>query len=426
MSEDKASNADLVRQLKAVECPDSTYGGFQPPLVLQEGSGSIVRDCEGRDYIDLCAGFGSLVLGHNHPAIAQVFAKQQGSSRKDGFAPVLQGMGDVYASEAKVALLSRLAKALPQHLNVGALSVTGSQAVEFALRTAYLVNRRPKVLCFVGCYHGTDLGVLPYTHGAKFKQQFKGLLEDRAVFVPYGAKAKEVEDQLARQGVSPADISAMVVEPIQGRAGTHLPPQGWLQEMADLVRGWGSLVIFDEVFTGMGRAGRLCQAELSPCDIICIGKGLGGGMPLSACFSSAKIMAAWPESTGEAQHTGTFFGHPLSCAVANAVVATLIDENLCHRSLQLGEHVTALLSEQLPQYDCRGVGLMQVVAGAPGFGVEAMTQLRTKGVHALVSGAQGECLAITPALTIDRSLLTQALDHVVAVAKNLPLSFRPS
>lgn len=409
------NNAQLVSTLKSLECPDSTFGGFVPPLVLAEGSGSIVKDSEGQSYIDLCAGFGTAVLGHNPKALRNVFSRQAQS----GFVPVLQGMGDVYASEAKVRLLELLAENLPDHLNQGALSVTGSQAVEMAVRTAHLATGRPLVLAFEGGYHGTDLGVLPYTHSAKFKTRFASMVGDQAVFMPYGMAADQIEDKLNELGVALTDISAVLVEPIQGRGGTILPPAGWLQSLAEKAKSWGSLVIFDEVFTGMGRAGQFCLAEREPCDIICIGKGLGGGMPISACFARSEVMAAWPESTGEAMHTGTFFGHPFTCAAAAAVVEQIVSLELPARSRALGERSRDYLASKLPQWQVRGQGLMLVMAGEAGSGVDLMNRLRTTGVHSLVSGPAGECLAITPALTIPEDLLFEAYDRIIATANDL-------
>lgn len=410
-------NSSLVNQLKSVECPDSTFGGFDPALVLAEGQGSWIKDTEGKSYIDLCAGFGALVLGHNPECQQAIF---EPLSRK-GFAPIVHGMGDVYASGSKVALLSALSRHLPAHLNTGALSVTGSQAVEMAVRTAYLYNRRPYVLSFEGCYHGTDLGVLPYTHSAKFKESFRGLVPDRAIFVPYGASADEIDRKLKDAGIGTDAISAILVEPVQGRAGVRLPPTGWLGTIASLAKSWGALVIYDEVFTGMGRAGALCLAAEKLCDIVCLGKGLGGGMPISACFSSAEIMAAWPESTGEAQHTGTFFGHPLSCAVASSVIYQLVTQRLAERSASLGAKALAYLQSALPAWQIRGQGLMMAVEGSDLQGLELMNRLRKRGVHALVSGSQGQCLALTPALTIAEELLFKALDQLVQAADEIKL-----
>lgn len=418
----KPSNRQLVARLKAVECPDSTFGGFEPPLVLAEGLGSHVKDSEGRRYIDLCAGFGTLALGHNSAVQQRIFSRY-----KEGqFAPVVQGMGDVYGSEAKVALLSRLSSALPGQLSTCALSVTGSQAVEFALRTAYLVNQRPKVLCFTGCYHGTDLGVLSYASSAQFKEPFSGLIHDRATFAPYGAAPDAIEEQLKAEGTSPSQLSAVLVEPIQGRAGTVLPPADWLDRLAAWAKGHGILVIYDEIFTGMGRAGSLCLAQRHHCDILCVGKGLGGGMPISACISTPELMAAWPESTGEARHTGTFFGHPLTCAIATGVLEQILADDLPQRAAKLGAKAMAYLRQGVEgsPFAVRGQGLMIALAGPAGSGVALMANLRSAGVHSLVSGSEGQCLAITPALTIPEPLLFEALDHVITAAQQVKLTAR--
>jgi len=409
------SNDDVLTRLKAMECQDATYPARAPALIMQRGRGSYVYDVEGREYIDLCAGFGALALGHNPLAHQQVLASRMEQPGAQ-LAPLLtHGMGDVYASSAKVELLAYLLELMPPPLAVAAVALTGAQAVELAVKTAILATQRSRFVVFNGSYHGLDLGLLPLTDKAAFSAPFAGFCVAGKVNT---AEFLCDEQQLDAE-LNSRQVAAVLVEPVQGRAGVRQAPLAWLAMLRRVCDRYGTLLIYDEVFTGLGRTGRLTYANEVPCDLLCLGKALGGGFPLSACVGTRAVMDAWPVSTGEAIHTGTFFGHPLSCAIALATLRQIVDDRLVERSHHLGVTALSFLQDTVAQKagvkEVRGTGLMMAIEfHRHGMGATLMDLLRAHGVIALASGRFGEVLSITPALTIPQSVLLDACRTVAA------------
>ena len=220
-----------------------------------------------------------------------------------------------------------------------------------------------------------------------------------------------MERILAGEGGFEDPIGAVVVEPIQGRAGVRVPPPGFLGRLAELTRSAGALLVFDEIFTGFGRTGAMFALEhegVVP-DLLCVGKALGGGLPLSACLGSREVMDAWPESTGEALHTSTFLGHPLSCATALAFLEVLTGEDLVRRAATLGDRLRLELEQALVGVvpgvrEVRGRGLLIGIETGPtgGAGVAITTAALKRGLLVLPAGARGEVVEIaTPAVVTE-------------------------
>lgn len=408
-------NQTWIDRLKAVECQDSSFLAANPPLVFQTAGGSTVWDADDLPYIDLCAGFGVLALGHAHEVSRGVFKRHAALS---GQAPLMHAMGDVYPSTKKVELLEVLLGLLPKHLTKGALALTGGQAVELAVKTAIIATKSSGFIVFQGAYHGLDLGLLPLVSREDFRQPFASWQKlGNVVRLDYGCSADAVRMAIKDLKDAGVGFAGIIVEPIQGRAGVRIPPKGWLQLLKDECVAENGLLIFDEIFTGLGRTGRVTFAAEVECDLLCLGKALGGGIPLSACVGSEKAMSAWPENQGEAIHTGTFFGHPLSCEMALATLEFMKRENLFERSRVVGAEVLSYLQDTFGQHkrvkDIRGEGLMLAIEfKEEGFGVLLMDALRAKGVIALCSGEKGQCLSITPALIVDRPMLKEAIDRI--------------
>lgn len=404
-------NKELMDRLKAVECRDSTYRPRKDPLIFSKAKGSLIWDVEGREYIDLCAGFGALPLGHASDALMEV---SKGFSHDR---PIVEhAMGDVYPSEEKILFLETLKSMLPSHYELGAVALSGGQAVEIALKTAMLATKRAGFIVFDDAYHGLDLGVLPLTGREDFRSPFKNwLTESLVVRLPYGCSKNKIIEAI--KSLSVHGLAAIVAEPIQGRAGVNAPPEGWLGSLAEIAHEHGGLLIFDEVFTGFGRIGKISTAETVDADLSCFGKAIGGGFPISACFAKKNVMNAWPESPGEALHTGTFFGHPFSAAVGRRTLLELEKQNLAHRSKELGEKTKAWLQTALGSHplvkDIRGQGLMiGVEFTKAGLAATLMDDLRSQGVIVLPSGSTGATLSITPALNIPEALLKSAIDQI--------------
>ncbi len=414
------SNAAWLERLMALECQDATYpvAAQNHPLVFDSAKGSIVRDVEGRDYIDLCAGFGALVLGHNAECVQRVFAKPGAGGLSAHFPPILHGMGDVYPSRAKIDLMETLRSVMPAQLARISLAISGGQAVEVALKTAMLHSGAAGFISFQDGYHGVDLGVLPVTSRSDFKLPFKKFLNDRiAIELPYGCDIALVGEAIRTLQSLPCGFAGIVAEPVLGRGGVINPPANWLDGIATAAHAHGGVLILDEILTGLGRRGKWTEAETVDADLVCFGKALGGGMPLSACVGKEAVMSAWPKSTGEAIHTGTFFGHPLSCEVAAASLREMKRVDICKMARETGAWLFETLTQQLMgRPDIEGIrwggGLMIAIkynesAGAAP-GAAAMDRLRGLGVIALASGSGGTSLSLTPPLNISRELLARA------------------
>ena len=208
----------------------------------------------------------------------------------------------------------------------------------------------------------------------------------------------------------------MIVEPVQGRGGERIPPPGFLRALRERCDAEGWLLIADEVYTGCGRTGRFfaCEHEGVVPDLLCVGKGLGGGMPISACVGRAGVMDAWPPSSGEALHTQTFLGHPPGCAAALAALAVIDEEKLAERAAELGAVALAFLRDATrgnPRVvECRGLGLLLgIECDGPASALRACASGLARGVIVIPSGDDGRVLAVTPPLTIGRDALLSAL-----------------
>jgi len=370
-----------------------------PPVWVQ-AQGVNVRDADGNLLVDLTAGFGASSVGHAHPRVVAAGQAQ--------LAQLPHAMGDAYFHPGRVLLLEKLAAITG--LERAILGSSGSDAVEAALKTAAIASGRDGILAFDGSYHGLSYGALTvtgYKSGA-FRGPFDGQLGRHVRHGPFGGPIPKLDG-----------IGAVIVEPIQGRGGIRLPPPGWLEALANASREAGALLIFDEIFTGMGRTGdwfAFQGAEVRP-DLLCIGKGLGGGFPISACLGSARVMDAWGASTGEAIHTQTFLGNPTGCAMALAVISVIEDQQLRDHALREGTWFGAALSEIPGVLGVRGRGLM--VAPELGSAARALAASRgmlRRGWIVLPAGEAGDVLAFTPPLTVARSVLEGA---VVALAEVL-------
>jgi 4-aminobutyrate aminotransferase/(S)-3-amino-2-methylpropionate transaminase len=407
----------MAERLHAVESRNVTHVSPEWPVFWEEARGANVVDADGNIYLDLTGAFAVALLGHGHPRVAAAVAEQAMS--------LVHGMGDVHPPAAKLRFLERLAALAPWPDARAVLSSTGSEAVETALKTALMATGRSGILAFEGAYHGLTLGSLAATDRDLFRAPFLRRMYGGVAFAPFPDPLRHGSDAASRslaavsaildRGAPNGDpIGAVVVEPVQGRAGVRVPPGGFMAGLSALARERGALVVADEIFTGMGRCGALYASELvglEP-DLVCLGKALGGGMPLSACVGRAAVMDAWPESGGEAIHTSTFLGHPLSCAAGMAVLDALAAEDVAARALALGERLVGALRGALAGVEgvaeVRGLGLMIGIelaraAGAEpavGAGGRAARFALGEGVLLLPGGEHGHVVELTPGVDL--------------------------
>jgi acetylornithine/succinyldiaminopimelate/putrescine aminotransferase len=210
---------------------------------------------------------------------------------------------------------------------------SGFEAVEAALKTAMLATGRRGIVAFTGGYHGLGYGALNATHRPFFRAPFQSQLGRFGRFAPFPKSDDDLPPLRARLNKMLAGqrCGAVVVEPIQARGGINVPPPDFLPMLRALCDQHGALLVLDEIYTGFGRTGKwfACEESGVTPDLICLGKALTGGFPLSACVGRADIIdATWPPSTGEAIHTSTFQGNPVGCAMALAQIAEIRSKKL--------------------------------------------------------------------------------------------------
>ncbi|GMV03799.1 MAG: 4-aminobutyrate aminotransferase GabT [Gemmatimonadota bacterium] len=424
----------LAERLRAVESRNVTHVGGAWPVFWEEARGANVRDADGNVYLDLTGAFGVALLGHAHPGVVAAVETQARL--------LVHGMGDVHPPTVKLRFLERLAGVAPWPDARAVLSSTGSEAVETGLKTALVATGRPGILAFRGAYHGLTLGALAATDRDLFRAPFVPRLYAGVAFAPFpdpvrqGAEAgrralAEVERILAEGAPNGDPIGAVLVEPVQGRAGVRVAPDGFMARLSASAHEAGALVVADEVFTGMGRCGAFTASErvgLEP-DLVCLGKALGGGLPLSACLGPRRVMDAWPESGGEAIHTSTFLGHPLACAAGLAVLDALEAEGVVERVRRVGSRLVTSLRTALKATegvaDVRGLGLMvgielargdaaRPVAGA---GARAAEAALAEGVLVLPAGEHGHVLELTPPVDLTDEQLRFAVGVVARAVR---------
>jgi 4-aminobutyrate aminotransferase/(S)-3-amino-2-methylpropionate transaminase len=420
---------ELAARLAAVECPafdarrearEAASGAEQAPIVYARGDGDLVEDADGNVYVDLTAGFGACILGHAPAAVT--------SPVKAALDRLPLALGDVYGSDVKVEAAEAIAALFHEPGARVLFGTSGADAVTAALKTAALATGRAGVLAFEGAYHGLSHGPLALCGLApSFREPFAAQLGAHVRFAPYPASEGELDACMMqiRGELATRRFGAVVVEPLLGRGGCVAPPAAFLPALRAACDETSTLLVADEIWTGMGRAGALVASAGARPDVVCLGKGLGAGYPVSACVGRAGVMAAWGAHGGSAIHTGTHFGAPPSCAAALATLAEVRRLDLPARSAELGARFTASLATALgDRAHVRGRGLMIGVALADAArALAAARALLARGYIVLTGGARGDTLTLTPALTVDEGALegfVTALDAVLGDGSGIP------
>lgn len=397
-----------IESLARTECPSLTMrrarrrersGASEDPIVWDEASGANVRDVDGNVFVDLIGAFSVCAVGHAHPRVVAAVQRQ--------VARLPHALGDVHPSVAKLELLEALAARVDFDARI-ILGLNGADALAAALKTAVLATSRPGVIAFEGGYHGLMYGPLALCGShPQFRAPFVEQLNPHVRWVPYG-------DADALGAALDESVGAVVIEPALGRGGLVFPPPGFLHAAASLAHAHGALLVVDEIFTGLGRTGKrfAYEGEVEP-DVLCVGKALGGGLPISACIGTEAVMRAWGDPDKEAIHTATFAGSPVSCAAACATLAVLDEERLFERSRDQGARWVALLRARVGAKvrDVRGRGLMVAVEFDEGRrAARVVHALLQRGWLVLSAGPSGATLQLTPPLTIEAALLDAFVD----------------
>ena len=334
------------------------------PFVMSHARGTEAWDVDGNRFLDFAAGIAVCSTGHAHPRVVKAV--------QDAAAKFLHISSD-YWHEEMTALAERLSAIVPLgEPGMCFFCQSGTESVEGALKLARYVTGRQRIIAFLGSFHGRTMGSLAltsskYTQQAGFAPTMPGVTH-----VPYpntyrplfaGAdQGKAVLDyirMLFERNVPPAEVAAIVIEPLQGEGGYLVPPQGFLAGLRQICDEHGILLVFDEVQSGIGRTGKMFAAQHTgvQADIMTLAKGLGSGMPIGAVVAKRSLMQKWKKGA----HGNTFGGNPVCCAAANATI-DLVREQYVANAAKVGAHFMRRLQELQPQYPCigdlRGHGLM--------------------------------------------------------------------
>lgn len=374
-------------------------------------NGACFKDVNGKEYIDCLGGFGIYNVGHRHPKVVKAVTdqlKRQALHSQDLLDPL------------RAMLAKILADITPGDLKYAFFTNSGTESVEAALKLAKMYSERTTFISTTRAFHGKSLGSLSGTAKGMFRKPFLPLIPGFR-HVPFGdiemmRKTFEVCSSVGE------DVAAVLLEPIQGEGGIILPPENYLKQVRELCNEYGSLLIFDEVQTGMGRTGKMFAAELYDVvpDIICLAKAFGGGvMPAGAIVAKEEVFKSW--FPNPFMHTTTFGGNPLACSAAIATIGVLIEENLPERAAIVGEYFLNKLKEAAEGHEnkvleIRGQGLMiGIEFHQDEIGYEVSKGMFDRGI--LVAGTliNSKTIRIEPALTISY----EEVDQVVATFKEV-------
>ncbi len=331
------------------------------PFIVAKGEGALVQDLDGNWFIDFTGGWGCLAVGHAHPRVVAAIEDQARKFLHTDFSAM--------AYAPLIELAERLCNLAPGETpKKAAFFNSGAEAVENAVKIARFYTKRKAVVVFEGAFHGRTLLAMTMTHKAKPYKRGFGPFAPEVYRLPFvdGYRAdipfEEVERKLLSL-VDPEEVAALVVEPIQGEGGFVVPKEGFLQFLRELCSRYGIVMVADEIQTGMGRTGRFFACEhfgVEP-DLICLGKSLAAGLPLSCVLGRAELMDSVPEGG----IGGTFVGNPLACRAALEVLNIIEEEGLLERAIKLGERIRARFEEMQAKYeligDVRGVGAMMAM-----------------------------------------------------------------
>jgi len=408
----------MARKESAVAAPLTV----QAPLVVDSALGTVVTDVDGNRLLDFTGGIGCLAVGHSHPHVVEAVREQAGRFLHTDFAVVPY---EIYATVAE-----RLVAAAPFSGPGRAVFFnSGAEAVENAVKIARLATKRPAVIAFEGGFHGRTLLALTMTSKANPYKIGMGPLAPAVYHLPYaqdyrGPSASEALAALERAlvtQVAPAEVAAIVIEPIQGEGGFVPAPKEFLQGLRKICDKHGIVFVADEVQSGFGRTGAMFAIEhygVEP-DLVVVAKALASGLPLSGVIGKAEIM----DAPHEGAIGGTYSGNPVGLAAANAVLDVIESENLIERAKVLGTTLLTRMNVWQDRFeqigDVRGIGSMLAIElvksretkqPAPELATRVIEEALQRGLLLLKAGLYGNCVRVLAPLVITDDELEEALD----------------
>ena len=359
-----------------------------PKVALAGGAGAVVRDADGKEYLDLLGGIAVNILGHGHPAIVEAVTSQLST---------LGHTSNFYATEPGIELAEKLLAHLG-HPGRVLLCNSGTEANEAAFKIARLTGRTKIVAC-EEAFHGRTMGALALTGQPAKRAPFEPM-PPGVVHVPFG-------DVAALEDAIDDDTAALFLEPILGESGVVVPPEGYLAAAREITARHGTLLILDEVQTGIGRTGWFYahQAAGIVPDVMTLAKGLGGGLPIGACIATG----ATADLLQPGMHGTTFGGNPVCAAAALAVLRTVADEDLVSRADSIGKEIAAgieALNHPLVDH-VRGAGLLLGIVLTADVSADVDVAARAAGF--LVNPAKPNVIRLAPPLVLTEEQAQQFL-----------------
>jgi acetylornithine/LysW-gamma-L-lysine aminotransferase len=362
------------------------------PVTIEKGLGARVWDINNKEYIDCMGGYGVALVGHRNPRVV--------SAIKSQLDKIITVHTSLY-NKTREEFLENLIKVSPKGLTQVHLGNSGTEAVEAAIKFARKFTGKSGMIAMNGSYHGKSMGSLSVTFNPKYRKSFMPLVE-KVTFTPFG-------DIEALKSKIDKDTSFVILEPVQGESGINVAPDGFLQNVRKVCDENGIVLIFDEIQAGLGRTGKMWASQhwnTAP-DIMCLAKGIAGGVPMSATLVKPEILAAM--SKGE--HSSTFGGNPLACAAGTATLAALTQDGLVDNAARVGAKFRAGLEELKKKHgiirEVRGKGLM--------IGIEMKFEVKdilfdgiSEGVLLLYSGRN--ILRLLPPLVITEDDIKKVLE----------------
>ena len=362
------------------------------PVTIERGLGAHVWDADGKEYIDCMGGYGVALVGHCNPRVVK--------SIKTQLDKIITVHSSLY-NKTREEFLEKLIKISPKSLSQVYLNNSGAEAVEAAIKFARKFTGKKKMVAMNGSYHGKSLGALSVTFNQKYRKAFEPLV-DEVKFSSYG-------DIEALRNTVDSDTAMVIMEPIQGESGINVPPDGFLQDVRKLCDEKGIILVFDEIQAGLGRTGKMWASQHwdTVPDIMCLAKGIAGGVPMGATLVRPDILA----TISKGEQSSTFGGNPLSCAAGIGAIDALIEDKLVENAEKNGKIFRDGLERLKEKHriirEIRGKGLM--------IGVEMKFEVKdilfdgiANNLLLLYSGKN--ILRLLPPLVISESDINKALE----------------
>jgi len=368
----------------------SLYQRF--PVNIAKGKDARVWDTNGVEYIDCMGGYGVAIVGHCNDRVVNAIKRQ---------AEILITAHMSMYNDTRLKFMQKMALVAPPSLNKLFFTNSGAESVEAALKFARRYSGKHGVIAMNGAYHGKTLGALSVTYNEKYRKPFMPLLE--------GVKFVSYSDPSMIEEAIDDSIGSVILEPIQGETGIIVPPNDLLPKIREICRKRNLVLIFDEIQSGLGRTGKMWAGQhwdTAP-DIMCLAKGIAGGIPMGLVLAKKEIMDAM--KIGE--HSSTFGGSPIACAAGTATLEALTEDKLIENAEKMGRHFKEGLSRLKEKHkiirQVRGIGMM--------LGVELRFDVKDvlfdgirAGLLLLYSGRN--IIRLLPPLVMDETTVSRAVD----------------